>query len=95
MPRGELAAALGGLAAPSAAALESSLRGALDRPTARSRYAQTLSLVEHLVAARGEGALVCVVARLGAGETIEDALRAETGFGEEELFESWRRWAEK
>ena len=79
MPRRELPEALSGGASPTAAALEAKLRGSLDRKAARSLYAQTLSLVEHLVEKRGEGALVCIVSRLGAGATIEDALREETG----------------
>ncbi len=95
MPRRELSDALSGGASPTAAALEAKLRGSLDRKSARSLYAQTLSLVEHLVEKRGEGALVCLVSRLGAGSMIEDALREETGLTQEELFESWRRWAER
>jgi len=94
MPRRELPDALSGGATPTAAALEAKLRGALDRRAARSLYAQTLSLVEHLVDRRGEGALVCIVSRLGSGSTIDEALREETGWSEEELFASWKRWAE-
>ncbi len=93
LPLQELPSALAGGAAPSAAALGQTLRGALDRRKARAVYAQTLSLIEHLVATRGEGALVCVVARLGDGASIGEALRAETGWTEEELFASWKRWA--
>ena len=93
IPRRELPGALSGSESPTAAALEASLRGPLDRRAARALYAQTLSLVEHLVEARGEGVLACVVARLGEGATIDAALREETGWSEEEFFESWRRWA--
>jgi hypothetical protein len=95
LPLRELPAAVPGGGSPSAAALEASLRGPLNRRTARSIYAQTLSLVEHLVETRGEGALACVVARLGAGASIDEALREETGWSEEEMFQSWRRWAGK
>ncbi len=93
MPRRELPEALSAGASPTAVALEAKLRGSLDRKSARSLYAQTLSLVEHLVEKRGEGALVCLVSRLGAGATIDDALREETGLTQEELFDSWRSWA--
>ena len=93
IPRRELSGALTGNESPTAAALESRLRGPLDRKAARALYAQTLSLVEHLVETRGEGALACIVARLSEGATIDAALREETGWSEEEFFESWRRWA--
>ena len=93
LPWRELAAALAAGAAPSAAALESSLRGPLDRGAARSVYAQTLSLVEHLVDHRGEGSLACVIEGLGSGATIDEALVKETGWTTEELFASWTRWA--
>jgi Peptidase MA superfamily len=93
MPRRELASAVSAGSAPTAAALEASLRGPLDRRGARSRYAQALSLVEHLVEVRGDGALLCVVARLGEGATMDEALMSETGWSEEELFASWKRWA--
>ena len=93
LPLREVPSALAGGAAPSLAALESRLRGPLDRRTARAIYAQTLSLVEHLVRTRGEAALGCVIARLGDGATIEEALAEETGWTGEELFASWKRWA--
>lgn len=93
MPRRDLAGVLGGARAVSLAALEARLRGSLDRPAARAAYAQTLSLVEHLVRLRGEGALACLVARLREGSSMEDALRTETGMGETELYESWKGWA--
>ena len=93
VPRRDFSWAFAAGTAPSVAALEASLRGSLDRRTARSRYAQTLSLVEHLVEMRGEGALICAVGRMGDGASIGEALRAETGMNEKELFESWMRWA--
>ena len=93
LPRRELSGALSGSESPTAAALEARLRGPLDRGAARALYAQTLSLVEYLVGARGEGALACVVARLSEGARIDAALREETDWSEEEFFESWRRWA--
>ncbi len=93
MPHRDLAAALGGAPQGSVAELEASLRGTLDRRTARAAYAQALSLVEHLVRLRGEGALTCIVARLKEGSAMEEALRAEAGMGEAEILESWRDWA--
>jgi tetratricopeptide (TPR) repeat protein len=93
LPLVELPAVLAGGAAPSAEALEARLRGPLDRRAARSVYAQTLSLVEYLVQTRGEGALACLVASLEAGASIEEALRQETGWTQEELFASWKRWS--
>jgi tetratricopeptide (TPR) repeat protein len=93
MPRDELGSALSGAGAPTPAALETGLRGRLDRHAARSLYAQSLSLVEHLVAERGEGALACVVARLAADESLNEALVQETGWTEGDLFASWARWA--
>jgi tetratricopeptide (TPR) repeat protein len=93
LPLRELPAALAGGEASSAAALESSLHGPLDRRAARSVYAQTLSLLEHLVDRRGEAALLCVIAKLGAGASIEEALVEETGWSLEEFFASWKKWA--
>jgi tetratricopeptide (TPR) repeat protein len=103
LPRRDLPAALAGAHAASSRAsasasasvveLEASLRGPLDRRAARAAYARTLSLVEHLIRLRGDGALTCIVARLREGEAFEDALRAETGMNEEELYESWKGWA--
>jgi hypothetical protein len=65
-----------------------------DRPAARASYAEALSLVEFLVAARGTGAIACLVARLvGEGGTFAEGLEAETGLSEAELFAGWRAWA--
>ncbi len=64
----------------------------LSRKAARATYAQALSLVEHLIALRGEGSVACVLARLSEGSSFEDALRKEAGLTEGELFASWRRW---
>ena len=73
--------------------LESRFPGAMDRAQARALYAQSLSLVEYVVAVRGEGALGCVVRRLHDGDTLAEALRRETGLAPEELFSGWRAWA--
>lgn len=82
-----------GDAVVSAGALDRSFSRRLTRSEARSSYAQALSLVEHLVALRGEGAVACILRRLAAGGSFEDALAAETGLTEGELFASWKRWA--
>ena len=93
MPRRDLAAAFSVGMAPSVAALETSLRGSLDRGAARSRYAQALSLVEYIVETRGEGAILCAVARMGDGASIDEALSQETGWTQDELFARWKSWA--
>ena len=93
LPRREIHSVLGEKPAASASALEASLRGPLDRRGARSAYAQTLSLVELIVETRGEGALTCLIARLGDGASIDEALVQETGWTLEELFGRWEKWA--
>jgi tetratricopeptide (TPR) repeat protein len=72
--------------------LEGRFPGAMDRAQARALYAQSLSLVEYLVAQRGEGALSCLVARLREGVSFAEALRAETGLAPRDLFAGWRLW---
>ena len=79
--------------AASAAALDGSFSRRLSRRAARASYAQALSLMEHLVTLSGEGAIACLLARLSEGGSFEDALAAETGLTEGELFASWRKWA--
>ncbi|MGE5413805.1 MAG: peptidase MA family metallohydrolase, partial [Syntrophomonadaceae bacterium] len=77
----------------SAAALDGSFSRRLSRRAARASYVQALSLMEHLVTLSGEGAIACLLARLSEGGSFEDALAAETGLTEGELFASWRKWA--
>jgi tetratricopeptide (TPR) repeat protein len=84
-------AARGDLAA-SAGALDRTFSRRLSRGAARSSYTQALSLVEHLLALRGEGAVACLLHRLAEGGSFENALAAETGLTEGELFASWRKW---
>lgn len=93
LPRRDVKAVLGSKPARSIEALEASLRQQLDRSTARASYAQALSLVEYLMSVRGEGAFACVLARLGEGEALPDALREETGLSPEKLFGGWKAWA--
>jgi tetratricopeptide (TPR) repeat protein len=92
LSREEARAAMRGRGAGSIEELESRFPGAMDRAQARALYAQSLSLVEYVVSVRGEGALACVVARLREGDSIADALRAETALGPRELFQGWRAW---
>jgi tetratricopeptide (TPR) repeat protein len=93
IPHREVKAALGTRRPPSIETLERSFRGKLDRASARSSYAQALSLVEYLIALRGPGAVACVAGRLAEGLSISDALQAETGFSPGEIFDGWKRWA--
>jgi tetratricopeptide (TPR) repeat protein len=79
-------------AAASAGALDRTFSRRLSRSAARSAYTQALSMVEHLIALRGEGAVACVLERLSRGGSFEDALSAEAGLTERELFASWKRW---
>ena len=51
----------------------------------RAAYADSLSLIEYLVAVRGEGAVACLVTRLREGASFDDALRGETGLAPREL----------
>jgi hypothetical protein len=91
MPRSRLAALLGTAApAPTLASLDARFAVRRTREEARVVYAQALSRVEHIVRVRGEGAVVCLVSRLRGGERFDEALRAETGMGERELFREWR-----
>lgn len=72
--------------------LEGRFPGAMDRAQARALYAQSLSLLQYLVAQRGEGAVTCLVARLREGDSFPEALRAETGLAVHDLFAGWRSW---
>ena len=40
----------------------------------------------------GRGAVVETLQRLGAGQSIDEALRATTGLNQREFFDRWRRW---
>jgi tetratricopeptide (TPR) repeat protein len=92
LSRDEVRETMRGHAARSIEELESRFPGAMDRSQARALYAQSLSLVEYLVAARGEGALACVVKRLREGDALAEALRHEAGLAPGELFAGWRAW---
>ena len=94
MPRAAFVEAVGGRAAPSLPALDALFAARRTRAEARASYAQALFLVEHIVRARGEGAVACLVTRLGSARDFDDALRAETGIPESEWWrvEDEGRW---
>jgi hypothetical protein len=93
LPRRDLKSVLGTKAAQSIEALEASFRQKLDRAAARSSYATALSLVEYLMAIRGEGVVACVLEGQGAGTAFSDSLRQETGLTPGELYRQWKAWA--
>ncbi|MEP6993745.1 MAG: hypothetical protein ABI968_04410 [Acidobacteriota bacterium] len=93
LPRRDIKSVLGGKATQSMEGLEASFRRKLDRASARTSYAEALSLVEHLMAIRGEGVVACVLANLAAGASFPDALYEETGLTPDELYKGWETWA--
>jgi tetratricopeptide (TPR) repeat protein len=94
IPVRDVRVAVGPHPAWSFGALDGGFGRALPRAVARASYAQALSIVEYLIAARGVGAITCTLARLSdSGGAFEDALRAETGLSEKDLLAAWKRWA--
>lgn len=93
LPRSEMKEVLGPRGHISLEALEASFRSKLDRRAARASYAHALSLVEFLMAQRGEGVISCLLEDLGAGEDFPTALRAQAGLTPAELYRQWRAWA--
>ena len=93
LTRSELRRETGKQAARSIEDLEGNLPRPMDRVQARALYAQSLSLIEYVAQARGEGALACLVSRLSDGEPLADALRAETGWTSAQLYSGWKVWA--
>lgn len=93
LPARSVSGALGVPPAGSLDALERRFGGKLDVAAARATYAEALSILEYLLAIRGEGALRCVLARLAEGATVSSALRSEAGLTPAELYAGWRRWA--
>jgi hypothetical protein len=94
IPVRDVPAAVGPRAATSVGGLEGGFGRALPKLSARSNYAQALSVVEFLIAARGVGAITCILARLSESEgSFDDVLRGETGLSEKELFAGWKKWA--
>ncbi|HTR04889.1 MAG TPA: hypothetical protein VMN82_16995 [Thermoanaerobaculia bacterium] len=94
LPVSEVRAAVGPTPAVSLASLDRTFARRLSRAAARASYAQALSLVEYLIATRGAGTVACVLDRVGEGGlSFADALRAESGLSESELFAGWQRWS--
>ena len=73
--------------------MEGNLARQRDRATAQTNYVEALGLVEYLMQSRGIGSLACLVADLGGGASLSEALRKETGLSSEELVSRWRIWA--
>ena len=94
IPVPEIRETVGPRAAASAQDLNRALSGRRPRAAARASYAQALSLVEYLVAARGLGTIACLVETTARGGSFGDALVSETGLSEKELFAGWREWAQ-
>jgi hypothetical protein len=93
LPRSEIKSVLGKKAPASLEALEATFRQRLDRTAARASYAGALSVVEYLMAIRGEGVVACVLSSLAEGTSFAEALREETGLSPAELYRRWRSWA--
>ncbi len=93
IPLRDLKRAIGARPAESIDALEGGFASALDRAHARTLYAESLSIVEYLVATRGEGTLACVVSRAGDEGSFLEALKSEAGLSPDELYSRWRAWA--
>jgi tetratricopeptide (TPR) repeat protein len=93
LPRPELKEVFGQRGPASLDALEASFRSKLDRRAARASYAGALSLVEYLMAIRGEGVFSCLLEDLGSGADFATALRAQAGLAPAELFRQWKAWA--
>ncbi len=91
--RGEFRASFRGSAPVSLSSMEGNLARRGDRAAARNNYVEALGVVEYLMQERGPGAVACVVADLGDGVSIDDALRRETGLSSEELVSRWKAWA--
>jgi hypothetical protein len=64
-----------------------------DRAASRTNYMQALAVIEYLIERHGAGAVACIVRDLGAGRSLPEALRLETGSTPEELFRRWKAWA--
>ena len=76
-------AAAGGLLAPD------QFNGQIGDST-RLAQGQALALMRYFYAQFGPGRVAETVQRLGAGQSIDDALRATTGLSEIEFFRAWR-----
>jgi tetratricopeptide (TPR) repeat protein len=75
------------------AEIEGNLTRHGDRAASRANYVQALAIIEYLMQTHGAGSVACIVRDLGAGRSLTEALRLETGSTPEELFRRWKAWA--
>jgi len=73
--------------------MEGSLGRKAERSAARALYAEALGLVAYVIQFRGEGAVLCLLERIGQGASTEEALKEQTGWDAAELVSGWRSWA--
>jgi tetratricopeptide (TPR) repeat protein len=73
--------------------MEGNLARKADRAAARANYGEALGLVEYLIQHRGPGAVICLLADLAQGNSMEEALRREAGLTPVELVAAWKSWA--
>lgn len=92
LPRHDLRASFASRPGLTLDQMEGNLERRSDFAAARTSYLEALGIVEFLVAARGEGALVCIVRDLGEGVALPEALSRETGLSGPELVSRWREW---
>ncbi|HEX9304250.1 MAG TPA: hypothetical protein VGA31_07350 [Thermoanaerobaculia bacterium] len=91
--RGEIHDLFRGRSPHSLAEMEGNLALPGDRAAPRTNYMQTLAVIEYLMETHGTGSVACIVRDLGAGRSLPEALRLETGLTPEELFRTWKEWA--
>lgn len=92
LPRRDLKASFASRPALSLERLEGNFARRSDVAAVRANYIQALGIVEFLAAARGEGALVCIVRDLGEGAALPEVLARETGLSPAELVSKWMEW---
>jgi len=91
--RGEIHDLFRGRPPHTLAEMEGNLARHGDRAASRTNYMQALAVIEYLMERHGAGAIACIVRDLGAGRSLPEALRLETGSTPEELFRRWKEWA--
>jgi hypothetical protein len=90
--RREIAVALRGHAYP-LFQMEGNLARKASIEAARTAYIEALGLIEYLIIHHGEKAPACIVADLGNGLSIGQALERETGLTPDALMGKFRAWA--
>jgi tetratricopeptide (TPR) repeat protein len=93
IPRSEFRRLLGGRHTEQLPALEARFRRASEVSSARAHYAESLGLVEYLVAERGEGTVSCLIEDLAAGASLEDSLHKEAQMSEVQFVSRFKTWA--